>query len=194
MLTGSVPLHASAPHAQAYRREALKWHPDKNTDRKEVAERRFKEISDAYRLLSDPDERAHFDRYGGRPQQQRRPQQQYGGGGHVNAEDLTPEDIFNMFFGMPPGAQRRPARRQQPQNNARADGVQMNLTLFQLLPVVMLMFFSILSSASFGMDSQSFGLHRSADMPIERRTLRTGAFPTPTTPTRCLAIPALRAS
>jgi len=57
------PDRALSPLDKAYRREALKWHPDKNTDRKEAAERRFKEISDAYRLLSNPDERAHYDRY-----------------------------------------------------------------------------------------------------------------------------------
>lgn len=180
-------------HVQAYRREALKWHPDKNTDRKEAAERRFKEISDAYRLLSDPDERAHFDRYGGRTQQQqRRPQQQYGGGGHMYAEELTPEDIFNMFFGTQTGAQHRQQRRRQPQYNPRADGPQMNLSLFQILPVAIM--FSILSSAAFSSDSQSFGLQQSTNMPIERRTLRMGALPTPPPPAIALCFPPLRVS
>lgn len=32
---------------------ALKWHPDKNPDKKEEAEKRFKEISEAYEVLSD---------------------------------------------------------------------------------------------------------------------------------------------
>jgi curved DNA-binding protein CbpA len=34
--------------------QALKWHPDKNPDSKETAERRFKEIAEAYDCLSDP--------------------------------------------------------------------------------------------------------------------------------------------
>ena len=34
--------------------QALKWHPDKNPDNKETAERRFKEIAEAYDCLSDP--------------------------------------------------------------------------------------------------------------------------------------------
>lgn len=37
----------------SYRRLALKWHPDKNLNQREEAERRFKEISQAYEILSD---------------------------------------------------------------------------------------------------------------------------------------------
>jgi DnaJ homolog subfamily B member 4 len=42
----------------------MKWHPDKNPDKKEVAERKFKEISEAYDVLSDPEKRAIYDQYG----------------------------------------------------------------------------------------------------------------------------------
>ena len=50
---------------KAYRKEALRWHPDKNPDNKEEAERRFKAVSEAFKVLSDADERAHYDRFEG---------------------------------------------------------------------------------------------------------------------------------
>jgi molecular chaperone DnaJ len=49
---------------KAYRQAALKFHPDRNPDDKEGAERRFKEASKAYQVLSDPDKRAQYDRFG----------------------------------------------------------------------------------------------------------------------------------
>ena len=43
---------------KAYRLQALAWHPDKNSHRIEEAQERFKEIQNAYEILSDPHERA----------------------------------------------------------------------------------------------------------------------------------------
>ena len=48
---------------RAYRRMALKYHPDKNPDDKE-AERKFKECAEAYEVLSDPDKRQRYDQFG----------------------------------------------------------------------------------------------------------------------------------
>ena len=48
---------------RAYRRAALAWHPDKNAHRREEAEERFKEVSNAWEVLSDPNERAWYDRH-----------------------------------------------------------------------------------------------------------------------------------
>lgn len=47
---------------KAYRKMALKYHPDKNKD--PSAEERFKEIAEAYDVLSDPKKRAVYDQYG----------------------------------------------------------------------------------------------------------------------------------
>ena len=60
-----VPRSASAAEIKkAYRKQALQWHPDKNPQRKEYAERRFKLISEAYQVLSDANKREIYDRYG----------------------------------------------------------------------------------------------------------------------------------
>jgi len=50
---------------KAYRKLALKWHPDQHeSEQKATAEARFKKISEAYEVLSDPEKRAKYDRFG----------------------------------------------------------------------------------------------------------------------------------
>src|ERR1700686_5761664 len=48
----------------AYRKAALRWHPDRNPDNKEEAERNFRLASEAYSVLSDPQKRSIYDRFG----------------------------------------------------------------------------------------------------------------------------------
>ncbi|GAQ90910.1 DnaJ heat shock family protein [Klebsormidium nitens] len=60
-----VPKTASEDELKkAYRKMAMKWHPDKNPDNKAAAEAKFKQISEAYDVLSDPQKRAVYDQYG----------------------------------------------------------------------------------------------------------------------------------
>jgi DnaJ-class molecular chaperone len=50
---------------KAYRKQALEWHPDRHRGAdKEVAEKRFKEINEAYQILSDPQKKAAYDQFG----------------------------------------------------------------------------------------------------------------------------------
>ncbi|BFZ02027.1 hypothetical protein BsWGS_05066 [Bradybaena similaris] len=90
---------------KAYRRLALKWHPDKNPDSKEEAKIKFQEISEAYDILSDKKKREVYDLYG---------KEGVLSGGHKGDEEFnfnpsafggfhfhfrTPEEIFRDFFG-----------------------------------------------------------------------------------------------
>lgn len=48
---------------KAYRKLALKWHPDKNLDNSDEAKKEFQLIQAAYEVLSDPQERAWYDKH-----------------------------------------------------------------------------------------------------------------------------------
>ncbi|MGL9717657.1 MAG: molecular chaperone DnaJ [Wolbachia sp.] len=74
---------------KAYKKLALKYHPDRNPGNKE-AEEKFKEITAAYEVLSEPGKRAGYDRYG-----------HEGASGGFDFSQATGDfsDIFNDFFG-----------------------------------------------------------------------------------------------
>jgi len=84
---------------KAYRKLALKWHPDKNPDNKDEAEAKFKEVSEAYDVLSDKDKRNVYDRYGKEGLKAGGGNGAGGSAQHFNFEFHSPEDIFRQFFG-----------------------------------------------------------------------------------------------
>ncbi len=107
---------------KAYRKAAKASHPDLHPDDKD-AERRFKEINEAYEVLSDPQKRARYDQFGfNDPQMGGAGGSGFGGFGGFGGF----EDIFDMFTGSGFGGRSSAARQNAPQ---RGSDLQYNLTL-----------------------------------------------------------------
>jgi molecular chaperone DnaJ len=73
---------------KAYRKMAMKYHPDKNGGDTE-AESKFKEVAEAYDVLSNPDKKSNYDRFGTTDTNP------FGGGGFGHGFNM--EDIFSQF-------------------------------------------------------------------------------------------------
>ena len=72
---------------KAYKKLAIKWHPDKHVDDKKEAEEKFKEISEAYSVLSDPKKKREYDTGG------------IDFEGFGGFDDFDPFSMFDSFFG-----------------------------------------------------------------------------------------------
>lgn len=82
-----VPRNASADQIKkTFRQMALKYHPDRNPDNKAEAEKKFKEVAEAYEILGDQEKRAKYDRFG-----------HEGLRGYTTHDYTDIEDIFDTF-------------------------------------------------------------------------------------------------
>jgi len=109
---------------QAYRKLALKYHPDKNKGNPE-SEEKFKEATEAYEVLRDPKKRASYDKFGHEGVQGF---DNFGRGAYTDFSDIFGDvdlgDIFEGFFGSSFGGQRSRSQRKR-----RGADLQYDLTI-----------------------------------------------------------------
>ncbi len=114
---------------KAYRKLAMKYHPDRNPDDKS-AEDKFKEIGEAYEVLSDEDKRAAYDRMGHDAFKNGGMGAAGGGGGFGGGGFTDPMDIFaQMFGGMGGFGSRQQRRRTSPERPGADLRYDLDITL-----------------------------------------------------------------
>ena len=109
---------------KAYKKQARKYHPDLNPDNKE-AEEKFKEVNEAYEVLSDSTKKARYDQYGHAGVDPNFGAGGFGGGfdGNFDFGDLG--DIFGSFFGGGFGG----GRRSNPNAPQRGESIRLSLAI-----------------------------------------------------------------
>lgn len=101
-LLGVERTASAAEIKSAYRKLALKYHPDRNKE--EGASEKFAQISEAYAVLSDEEKRAHYDRFGSGPGAGFPGGDPFGGMGGMGGAGFDPMDLFEQLFGGMAGA------------------------------------------------------------------------------------------
>ncbi|KOO52235.1 molecular chaperone DnaJ [Viridibacillus sp. FSL E2-0187] len=102
---------------KAYRKLSKQYHPDLNKEA--GAEEKFKEIAEAYEVLSDDQKKARYDQFGHQD-----PNQGFGGSGFGGGDGFGFEDIFSSFFGGGGGSRRR-----DPNAPTKGDDLQYRMTI-----------------------------------------------------------------